>query len=536
MATTVPMIAPDGTSGDIPADRAQDAVNAGFKKAVPMTSPDGKTGFIPEERMTDAMKSGFKPNLPDGVKIIGTNPNGMPIYGSVDSNSPAQTVGHFFSSFGDVLSGAAKGLFPSSWGDLAKRTVPGYAQYQMILKPAIEQGSQAIDAAKQGQLSLAAGHTLAAALPVVGPRAAHVGEQLGNQVGMGDYTGAAGTVAGNAALAAGGAMLPKVIPAIGSLTGRAALLGKTPEAAYASSLKPSTVLSPAERGAAIQTGLQNEIPVNAAGLEKLNQLIDNLEQAKTAEINSDPNRPVDPNAVATRVDAAKARFAKQVNAQPDLNAIEGSRKQFLAEQGAQPGKPGTAPTPTGLLDAQGRPLMSQGTPPTAPQPAPPMNASDAQAMKSGTYQVLRGKYGEQGSASVEAQKALARGLKEELNNAFPELENLNAQQSKLLDLQPLLERAVNRLANHQAIGIGTPIAGTAVKAATGSSFLGGGAMLIKSVLDDAAIKSRLAIAVSKASKIPYAQALSRMEGLSTSLGAAAASAPAFQDQSASPQP
>ena len=42
------------------------------------------------------------------------------------------------------------------------------------------------------------------------------------------------------------------------------------------------------------------------------------------------------------------------------------------------------------------------------QPAPMMNASDAQAMKQGTYQVLKGKYGEQGSASVEAQKALAR--------------------------------------------------------------------------------------------------------------------------------
>ena len=129
--------------------------------------------------------------------------------------------------------------------------------------------------------------------------------------------------------------------------------------------------------------------------------------------------------------------------------------------------------------------MTQGAPGTPPQPAPPMNAADAQAMKKGTYTVLGGKYGEQGSASVEAQKALARGLKEEIATQFPEISNLNAQESKLLDLQPILERAVNRISNHQLVGIGTPVTGAAATAMGGPT-IGKAAMVLKAVLDNPA--------------------------------------------------
>jgi hypothetical protein len=150
-----------------------------------------------------------------------------------------------------------------------------------------------------------------------------------------------------------------------------------------------------------------------------------------------------------------------------------------------------------------------------------MNASDAQTMKQGTYTVLKGKYGEQGSASVEAQKALARGLKEEIATQFPEISGLNQAESKLLDLQPVLERAVNRISNHQLIGIGTPVSGAAATAVTGSTSVGKVAMVAKAVLDNPAVKSRLAIAVSKGGGIPYSQALARVQSYATSLGSAA---------------
>jgi hypothetical protein len=282
------------------------------------------------------------------------------------------------------------------------------------------------------------------------------------------------------------------------------LLGKTPEGAYESALKPSTTLSQAERDAAIRTGIDNELPVSKAGVQKLYDLVDDYNQKIAGEINSDPTRPIDPNKVATRADLAKAKFSKQVNAGGDLSAIDASKQQFLQEQGATPA---TATSPA--------------------KPAPPMNAIDAQEMKQGTYQVLKGKFGEQGSASVEAQKSLARGLKEEIANQFPEISNLNASESRLLNLQPILERAVGRVSNHQLIGIGTPVAGAAAKAVTGSGALGVVTGVLKAVLDNPEMKSKLAIAVSKGAKIPIGEAAARVQAYSAALGSTAAGAQGY---------
>jgi hypothetical protein len=115
MATTVPMLAPDGTSGDIPQDRVQDALKAGFKQAVAMNSPDGKLGYIPVERQQDALSAGFK--LAPGAELSGV-PGALP-----GQQSPTQAAGiqkpqlHGTSiNYGNVLAipdvavGAAKGL------------------------------------------------------------------------------------------------------------------------------------------------------------------------------------------------------------------------------------------------------------------------------------------------------------------------------------------------------------------------------------------------------------------------------------------
>ena len=354
-----------------------------------------------------------------------------------------------------------------------------------------------------------------------GAAGGYAGQKAGQAMGLSPQST---QVLGDVGGVVGGAVAPMVGRAVVPLAGRALLLGKTPEAAYESALKPSPSISSADRASFVQTGLQNAIPVSKAGVAKIGDLIDTLNQSIKDTIAADPNRPIDPNAVATRADAAKAKFANQVNAQTDLNAIEASRQQFLAEQGAKPGVPAVPPKPTGTLDAQGRPIMDAGTPAVPPTPAPPMGAAQAQAMKQGTYRVLAGKYGEQGSASVEAQKALARGLKEEISAQFPEINNLNAAESRLLDLQPVLERAVNRISNHQAIGIGTPITGVAAKAVTGSNTIGTVAMMLKGVVDNPLVKSHLAIQISKANNIPIATAMSRVNAYSASLGASAAAA------------
>lgn len=363
----------------------------------------------------------------------------------------------------------------------------------------------------------AIGHTIAhpidSAHAEVDALRANPAKFLGNAVG--------GAVLGEAAAPA----IAPVAEAVKTGAGKAVLLGKTPAEAYESALKPSTTLPPGQRAAVVQTGLSNEIPVSKQGLEDIGTAIDKLNQEIKGQIAADPTRPIDPNAVATRADIAKAKFANQVNAQPDLKAIEASKQQFLDEQGQKPGMPAQ---PTGLLDAQGKPIMKPAQPAT---PAQPMDAADAQTMKQGTYQVLRGKFGEQGSAAVEAQKALARGLKEEIATQFPGISKLNADESRLLDLQPILERAVNRISNHQAAGIGTPIAATAGKAITGSSPVGAVAGLLKMTLDNPMVKSRLAIMVSKGSKIPLSQATAQVQAYSAALGSAVgATLPTSDDQ------
>lgn len=457
---TVPMISPDGRSGDIPIANVAAARQAGFKVAVSMKSPDGQTGYIPAEATQAAVAKGFKMvpmNVPDAAKASYwdalTNPIGS---GGQDQG----VVGGIKQIGGQAIKALVQ--------PIVHPVDTAVGLYDTVAHP--------IDTAKgiaagvkndyqQGGVPLAA-------------------ENLAGQA-LGAYEG--GRIAAPVAKAA--------MDAIPLAAGRVALHGKTPEAAYESAMKPSTTLSAPDRAAIVQTGLQNEIPVSPAGVEKLSDLIDDLNQKIKDTIGADPNRPIDPNAVATRADLAKAKFAQQVNAQPDLDAIEASKQQFLSEQGAMPA---TAKSPAQL--------------------APPMGAEDAQAMKQGTYRVLAGKYGEQGSATVEAQKALARGLKEEIAAQFPEISKLNASESRLLDLQPVLERAVNRISNHQIIGIGTPVAGAAATAVTGSTGIGKVAMVAKAVLDNPNVKSRLAIAVSKGAKIPYALALARVQAYAASLG------------------
>lgn len=70
--SSTPMIAPDGTTGDIPTTRVQDAVGAGFKMATVMTSPDGRLGYVPSERAADARKAGFKIAPVGNMSNVGT--------------------------------------------------------------------------------------------------------------------------------------------------------------------------------------------------------------------------------------------------------------------------------------------------------------------------------------------------------------------------------------------------------------------------------------------------------------------------------
>ena len=105
-------------------------------------------------------------------------------------------------------------------------------------------------------------------------------------------------------------------------------------------------------------------------------------------------------------------------------------------------------------------------------------AVQAQEMKRGIYQVLRDKYGQLGSETVEAQKALARGFKEELAAKIPEISMLNAQESALINALNLAERRVLISGNKNPIGLGMLVRHPASLAA----FLADRSELFKSIV------------------------------------------------------
>lgn len=288
----------------------------------------------------------------------------------------------------------------------------------------------------------------------------------------------------------GGAMLTGGMAGVGSAT-KGIVPKSVPAAMYESALKARTTIPVAVREGMVDAALRNEIPISKGGLEKLGALIDdtNAKIKNLIDTGSNQGATVNKFAVASRLGNTVSKFSNQVNPNADLNAIGESGNEFLENQ---------------------------------PNEIP---ASQAQSLKQGTYQQLKSRaYGELKSATVESQKALARGIKEELVSQFPELKDLNAEDSKLINLEGVLETAVNRIGNHQLVGIGTPIAAGATKAITGSTVLGAIAGTLKGVVDNPIVKSKIAIALARQG-VPAGKIATRLGSYSAALGNAATSIP-----------
>jgi hypothetical protein len=234
---------------------------------------------------------------------------------------------------------------------------------------------------------------------------------------------------------------------------------------YESALKPgprSNTLPEVRR--MVRTGLNERIPVSGQGVSKTNRLIDDINTEIASRINAGTQQGVTVNKfkVASRLNDPLKRFSTQVNPELDLATLSKSGNEFIR---------------------------------TAPAEIP---AGQAQAMKQGTYRQLKNKsFGELKGANIESQKALARGLKEELAQQIPEIQPLNTRESNILSLKDELEAAVNRNANRNIFGISTPIVGTGFSLATGSPFLGTMAGTLKEMVGRPSVKSRLAIGLSR---------------------------------------
>ena len=223
------------------------------------------------------------------------------------------------------------------------------------------------------------------------------------------------------------------------------LMRKGAESLMRSSLKPNArdvKLGNADK--AVTTMLDEGISVSEGGMGKLTGKIDTINDAISDAIRNS-NARVSRAAVERPVYDVEARFGRQATPQADLAAIDAA-----------------------LTDFRTHPLL----------PRPDIPVQVAQEMKQGTYRALKDKYGEVGSASTEAQKALARGLKEEVAAAVPEVGPLNAKESSLLNARNILENRLAVEGNKNPMGLG-PLAASSARTA---AFMADRSALLKSLI------------------------------------------------------
>jgi hypothetical protein len=376
---------------------------------------------------------------------------------------------------------AVKGLAQAVRHPIDTAKAIGGAQMDLI-----EQGGEAIG---MGDKEMAIRKLAYGAIPLLGPA---IDKSVG-QIQEGDVAGGLGGITGIAANIAGPKALGKVTKGP-----RAALASKI----YASKLKPSTTIPVAKRAAMVETGLREAIPVSKGGLDKIAVLMEDLEGKIAARIEATgPNRTISPKKVASRLDETEATFANQVNPGADLKAIRSARKEFESRYGGQD-----------------------------------MTAAEALKLKRGTDAQLKSRsYGELKTAETEAQKALVRGLRDELYEQFPELGDLSAREASLIQLKKELERAVARSDNWNLMGIQEPLTATAVGTITQSPKAGAAAGFLAGILKRPGISTRLAIALSKGAKTTVSDARARIGAYSRVLGQAADEASQDPADQATPQ-
>jgi len=216
--------------------------------------------------------------------------------------------------------------------------------------------------------------------------------------------------------AAIGAATP-AIPALGQ-----ALSGKARDLMF-SAIKPT--IADVESGAAkqaVETMLEEGVnptmqrTIFGKGLDTLAHRVAEKNK-QIADLVRGSGKTINKAEVAAKLDQLRPSLLTQVNPVQDIRALEEAKAGFATHP---------------LLQAE------------------EISVPLAQEMKQGTYRALGDKaWQEVGSASRESQKALARGLKEGIAKAIPEVGKLNAEESKLLNALDVSEaRAIQELRNN----------------------------------------------------------------------------------------
>ena len=202
---------------------------------------------------------------------------------------------------------------------------------------------------------------------------------------------------------------------------------RIPERLMQSAIKPTTAdLRTGKAKQAVQTMLEEGVnptmqrTIFGRGLDTLKEKVGNLNN-QISDIIQNSKGNVSKSSVLSYLDDLERKAMQQVNPASDLKAIQNVRDEFISHP------------------------LAQGE--TIP-------VQLAQKLKSGTYKAVGAKsYGELGSTATEAQKQLARGLKEEVALAEPAVSALNTQESALLNALNVSERRALQELNNNPLSL-----------------------------------------------------------------------------------
>jgi hypothetical protein len=270
------------------------------------------------------------------------------------------------------------------------------------------------------------------------------------RVAGGAITGAAQAGAIDPTTADTGAKIGAALPVVGKVAGAAGdtvrnTLDSTSKSLMQSALKPTLKQRQSgEAARAIQTLFDEGLNATKGGVEQLQSRVGEVND-EVANLIANSDKTVDKQAVINALSDTRSKFGNQVSPSNDLNAIEGIADDF-----------------------KNHPAIAASVIPI----------QQAQELKQGTYKVLQGKYGETGSAATEAQKALARGLKEQIAMAEPRVAALNKRESDLINALGVTERRALLDENKNPVGLAA-LAGDPIIAA---GMLADRSALVKSLL------------------------------------------------------
>jgi len=197
-----------------------------------------------------------------------------------------------------------------------------------------------------------------------------------------------------------------------------------PEKLMQSALKPTLKqLETGQASTAVKTMLEEGINPTQAGVQKIQSKIKDLNTQVANKIESSTGT-VKKTDILKYLDELEAKKLKQVNPADDIAAIDRVKQEFMNFN---------------------KPVIK------TPSQAIPVQL--AQELKQGTYGSLAKKYGQLGSTEVEAQKTLARGLKEKVGEAVPEVIGLNKKESELIDTLDVVERRALMELNKNPAGL-----------------------------------------------------------------------------------